>query len=180
LGGYLADVWLGIEGYLTRGATRLICLLGGRGPFAVAERLLFECCGWKVSDERIRRACQAEAKPIAEFRAESPALAEAFNDAAGDVEFQTDAAKVNTTGGWRDMKIGTFARRERGESATPADWEKRDLHTPTTRGAFAAIETIDDFALRRTGWAARLGITDLTTITVLGDGAEWIWNAATD
>ena len=178
LGGYLADAWLGLEGYLTRGATRLVCLLGGRGSFAVAERLLIECCGWEVSDERIRRACQAEATPIAAFRADSPAVAEAFTDAAGEVEFQTDAAKVNTTGGWRDMKIGIFARRERGEPATPAEWDKRDLPAPTTRAAFAAIETIDDFAPRWSEWAARLGIKDPTTITVLGDGAEWIWNAA--
>jgi hypothetical protein len=179
LGGYLADGWLGLEGYLTRGATRLICLLGGRGSFAVAERLLIECCGWKVSDERIRQACQAEAAPISEFRAESAAVAEAFADAAGDIEFQTDAAKVNTTEGWRDMKIGIFARRQRGEPVTPTDWDERDLPAPTTRTAFAAIETIDDFAPRWSEWTARLGINDLTTITVLGDGAEWIWNAAT-
>ena len=104
---------------------------------------------------------------------------EVFAEAAGDVEFQTDAAKVNTTGGWRDMKIGIFARRERGEPATPAEWDDRYLPAPTTRAAFAAIEAIDDFAPRWTEWAARLEIEDLTTITVLGDGAEWIWNAAT-
>jgi hypothetical protein len=177
-GGYLADVWLGLEGYLTRGATRLICLLGGHGSFATAERLLIECCGWTVSDERIRQACQAEAKPIATFRADSSAMTEAFAG-GGDVEFQTDAAKVNTTGGWRDMKIGIFARRERGEPATPADWDKRDLPAPTTRTAFAAIETIDDFAPRWSEWATRLGLEDLSTISVLGDGAEWIWNATT-
>jgi hypothetical protein len=179
LGGCLADAWLGIEGFLTRGATRLVCLLGGRGAFAVAERLLSECCGWTVSDETIRRACQAEATKISEFRAQSPAIAEAFTEAAGDVEFQADAAKVNTTEGWRDMKIGIFARREPGEPATPADWDKRNLPSPTVRVAFAAIETIDDFAPRWSEWATRLGITDLTTISVLGDGAEWIWKAAT-
>jgi hypothetical protein len=179
LGGYFADRILGVEGYLTRQATRLVCLLAGQNSFAVAERLLAECCGWKVSDERIRQACQAEATQIAGFRTESPAVAAAFRDAAGDVEFQTDAAKVNTTGGWRDMKIGIFARRERGEPVTPEDWDQRDLPAPTARVAFAAIETIDDFAPRWGEWAARLGIQDLTTITVLGDGAEWIWNAAT-
>ncbi len=180
LGGYLADTWLGLEGYLTRGAIRLICLLGGQGSFAIAARLLWECCGWKVSDERIRRACQAEATRIAEFRADSPAVTAAFAAAAGDIEFQTDAAKVNTTGGWRDMKIGIFARRERGEPAAPADWDKRDLPAPTTRAAFAAIQTIDDFAPRWSQWAARLGLEDLTRISVLGDGAEGIWNAATE
>ncbi len=106
-------------------------------------------------------------------------MTQVFAEAAGDVEFQTDAAKVNTTEGSRDMKIGIFARRERGEPATPAEWDDRYLPAPTTRAAFAAIETIDDFAPRWKGWAARLEIEDLSTITVLGDGAEWIWNAAT-
>jgi hypothetical protein len=179
LGGYFVDRLLGLEGFLTRQATRLICLLGGRNSFAVAEFLLSECCGWKVSDETIRRACQEESARIVDFQATSPAVPAAFADAAGDVEFQTDAAKVNTTGGLRDMKIGIFARRERGEPATPTEWDKRHLPAPTTRVAFAAIETIDDFAPRWSQWAARLAIEDLTKITVLGDGAEWIWNAAT-
>ena len=153
-------------------------MLGGRHSFADAERLLAECCGWKLSDERIRQACQAEAAPIAAFRADSPAVAAAFAAAAGDIEFQTDAAKVNTSGGWRDMKVGIFARRERGEAATPAEWDGRELPAPTTRAAFAAIQAIDDFAPRWRGWADRLKITDRAAITVLGDGAEWIWNAA--
>ncbi len=147
-GGYSADRVLGLEGFLTRQATRLICLLGGQNSFAVTERLLRECCGWTISDERIRQACQAESPLIAGFRADSPAIAKVFADAPGDVEFQTDAAKVNTTGGWRDMKIGIFARRERGEPSTAADWDKRHLPAPATRVAFAAIETIDDFAPR--------------------------------
>jgi hypothetical protein len=37
LSGYLANRLLGLEGYLTRQARRLICLLGGRHSFAVAE-----------------------------------------------------------------------------------------------------------------------------------------------
>jgi len=152
-------------------------LLGGRHSYADAERLLAECCGWKVSDERIRRACQAEAAPIAAFRADSPAVAAAFAT-AGDIEFQVDAAKVNTTGGWRDMKVGIFARRERGEAATPAEWDERELPAPTARVAFVAIQSIDDFAPRWREWADRLKITDRAAITVLGDGAEWIWNAA--
>ena len=180
LGGYFADRILGISGYLTRQATRLVCLLAGQNSFAITQRLLAECCGWTVSDETIRRACQAEAPVIAQFRADSPAVAAAFAAAPGDVEFQTDAAKVNTTEGWRDMKIGIFARRERGESATSAEWDDRDLPDPTIRVGFAAIEPIDEFAPLWGQWADRLGITDRSTITVLGDGAAWIWNAATE
>jgi len=46
--------------------------------------------------------------------------------------------------------------------------------------AFAAIQTIDDFAPRWGAWATRLGIEDRGAITVLGDGAEWIRNAASE
>jgi hypothetical protein len=55
---------------------------------------------------------------------------------------------------------------------------KRHLPAPATRVAFTAIEAIDDFAPRWSKWAVRLGIEDLSTITVVGDGTEWIWNAA--
>lgn len=178
MGGYAADGILGLDGFLTRQATRLVCLLGGSNSFAASARLLTECCGWTISDERIRQACQAESTKISAFRSESPESARQFAEAAGEIEFQTDAAKVNTTEGWRDMKIGIFARRERGEPSTPADWDERLLPAPTARFAFAAIEGIDDFAPRWGDWATRLGIEDLAAITVLGDGAEWIWNAA--
>jgi hypothetical protein len=146
---------------------------------AIAEPWLVECCGWKVSDERIRRACQAESKRITDFRANSPEVTEVFPEAAGDLEFQTDAAKVNTTGGWRDMKMGIVARRQRGQPATPAPWDQRSLPAPTTPVALAAIEAIDELAPRWKEGADRRKIADRTTITVLGDGAQWIWNAAT-
>ena len=57
LGSYC--VHLRLDGFLTRRATRLV-LAGGQNSFAVAARLLVECCGWKVSDELIRLARPAD------------------------------------------------------------------------------------------------------------------------
>ena len=37
LGGCFVDRFLDLEGYLTRQATRLICLLGGRNSFAITK-----------------------------------------------------------------------------------------------------------------------------------------------
>ena len=179
-GGAHVDGLLGLENFLTRQAARLVCLAGGQYAFAAAERLLEACCGWSVSDETIRHACQAEARPIAAFRATAPTLGAAFAAAAGDIEFQVDATKVHTTEGWRDMKIGIFARRPRGEKATPEQWASRSLPPPTARAAFAAIEGIETFAPQWGPWAARLGITEMAEISVLGDGAAWIWNAASE
>lgn len=70
LGRHPADLPLGLDGYLTTQALRLICLAGGQRSFANAELLLKELCGWHVSDERIRQACHAEADRIAAWRAE--------------------------------------------------------------------------------------------------------------
>ncbi len=72
----------------------------------------------------------------------------AFAEVGGDVEFQLDATTVDTPGGWRDMKHGILARREPGEKATAAEWDRRDLPGPTARVAFAAIKSIDPFAPR--------------------------------
>jgi hypothetical protein len=179
-GGAHVDGLLGLESFLTRQAARLVNLVGGQHAFAAAARLLEACCGWSVSDETIRHACQAEARRITEFRATSPQIGATFAAAVGDVEFQVDAAKVHTTGGWRDMKIGIFARRERGEKATPEQWASRPLPAPTARVAFAAIEAIETFAPPWGQWAERLGITEVAEISVLGDGAAWIWNAASE
>ena len=59
-----------------------------------------------------------------------------FTRAAGAVEFQTDAAKVNTATGWRDIKIGIFAKRPAGQPATPEQFDSRELPQPTARVAF--------------------------------------------
>ncbi len=178
-GGAHVDGLLGLGGFLTRQATRLVCLTGGRVAFAAAAGMLEACCGWTVSDDTIRLACEGQSGPIAAFNA-TPAAGVKFSQAAGELEFQLDGTTVNTTGGWRDMKIGIFARREPGEKATAAEWDSRNLPGPTARVAFAAIEPIKVFGPRIGAWASRLGLTDTAAITTLGDGAAWIWNAAAE
>ena len=54
----------------------------------------------------------------------------------------------------------------------------QELEARVDSATHGQIETIDDFAPRWGEWAVWLGIEDLSTITILGDGAEWIWNAA--
>lgn len=178
-GGAHVDRLLGFDGFLTRQAARLVCLTGGQHAFAPAARLLAACCGWTLSDETIRLACERQAGRIAEFHA-TPAAVAGFSQAVGEVEFQLDATTVNTTGGWRDMKLGIFARRQPGPKATAEQWDSRTLPQPTARVAFAAIEPIERFAPRIGVWAGRLGLTDTAATTTLGDGAAWIWNAVAE
>jgi hypothetical protein len=170
------DARLGFEEYATEYARRLLCRAGSSWSFAPAQDQLREFCGIKVSAELIRRIMQREAVRMEKWQATASAAA-AFVQAEGDIEFETDATKVNTTEGFRDVKIGIYAKRPRGESATPETWATRSLPTPTARFAFAAIEESRTFAERWGTTAEQLGVDRASAaLTVLADGAEWIWN----
>jgi len=179
-GGYAADRRIGLEGGLSRRGRRLICGLGGRGSFAEASASLLESGGWTVSDETIREARQAESKAMAARRADSPRACEDFRAAGGLAEFPSDAAKVNTDTGWRDVKIGIFARRPPGEPATGEDRADRTPPPPSARVAFVGLESSEAFGARWRPWAGRPGLDDPSALGVLGDGAEWIWNQAAE
>ena len=85
-GGAHVDRLLGRDGFLTRQATRLVCLTGSRVGFAAAAAILSVCCGWALSDETIRVACEAQAGRVAEFH-QTPAAVAGFGEATGEVEF---------------------------------------------------------------------------------------------
>jgi hypothetical protein len=152
-------------------------LAGVRQPFAKAEQLLAELCGWELDDDVIRRLTHAAARHATAGRA-GRADAEPFADPARPVEAQIDAGKVNTTGGWRDVKVAVFASRPVGDPATPEQWDARDLPGPRGRTVVAAIEESGAFARRVRAEADRLGVTTAADVTVLADGAEWIWTLA--
>ena len=94
------------------------------------------------------------------------------------MEFQTDGTMVNTWEGWRELRLGVYAKRPRGRPATADAWDTRRLPPPAVRVLFGAIETAERFGPRLRRWAGRLGIRDTSAITVLADGAEWIRNQA--
>ena len=155
----------------------MACLLGVQQSFAKAQRALDEVAGWELDDNTIRRLCHATAARARASR-EERATAEAFAEAAGDLELQIDAGKANTPAGWRDVKVAVFARRERGAPTTAAVWDERDLPAPAVRAVVAAVEEASAFGERCADEAARLELTDPEALSVLGDGAEWVWNLA--
>jgi hypothetical protein len=176
-GDFGADRVLGLDGYVTDAARRMACLLGVQQSFAKAEVALSEVAGWDLDDNTIRQLCHATAADAHAHRDER-ATAAAFADAAGDLELQIDAGKVNTLEGWRDVKVAIFDRRERGEPTTAGEWDERDLPAPAVRSVVAAVEEASAFGPRCAAEAARLGLNDPEQFSVLGDGAEWVWNLA--
>lgn len=175
------DERLGLDGYASSHARRLLCLAGASWSFDTARAHLQTFCGLSVSDEFIRQTTLHEAPKMETWLRSATEVSTAFMQAEGEIEFETDATKVNTREGWRDAKIGIFAKRPRGPSADSSQWNTRTLPKPTARYAFAAIEECQIFAQRWTASAEHLGIDPLSPeLTVLGDGAEWIWNRATE
>ena len=161
----------------------MACLLGVQQSFQKAERALEEVAGWELDDNTIRQLCHATAAQ-AHARRDERATAEAFAtveaEAEGpvDTELHIDAGKVNTLEGWRDVKAAVFARRERGEPTTATEWDERDLPAPAVRSVTAAVEEARAFGERLAEEAQRLGLSVPEALSVLGDGAEWIWNLA--
>jgi hypothetical protein len=143
--GYLADDYLGLGNSLSVGVRRLACLSASGSSFAVATRHLFEYCGLEIHADTVRRHCEKEARAMGIWLDEQEVVAEAFAKAEGEAEFQTDAGKVNTTTGWRDLKVASFGRRPLGASARLEDWKTRQLPKPTVQFLVAAIAPIEKF-----------------------------------
>lgn len=174
-GGYLLDERLGLCGRYSPQARRLICLAAGSWSYDIASARLEELCGLNVSDTTIRELSQQHGAQANAWLREEPLAVKEFREAEGDVEFTTDGTCVNTTEGWREMKVGVFSKRDRGEPATPEEWDTRNLPAPKVRIAFAAIEDCGQFGARWKAWRKRLGLADTSCVSVLADGAKWIW-----
>jgi len=169
------DGRLGIAGFVSPAAQRLLCLAGASWSFDRAAANLKEFCGLAVCDNTIRKVCHDHGGALRRWQRDDPNAAAAFRATEGDVEFQTDGTKVNTTGGWREMRLSVFAKRRRATPAGPGGWQQRDLPPPHVRVVQAAIRPADQLG---PGWwrmAGRLGIPDPGVVTVLADGARWIW-----
>jgi hypothetical protein len=180
-GSFPADRLLGVDGWLTPRALQMACRAGVADPFRKAEVLLGELAGWSVDADTLRRRCHEQAARVTASRADRTGLPEAFAHAAGDRELHIDAGKVNTVEDqWRDVKVAVFACRQRGEPSDGVALDQRDLPQPLLRSVVAAIEGREAFGMRVEAEALRLGVPLSAGLSILADGAEWIWNLAAD
>lgn len=166
---------LGLDGFLSPQATRLACLATASWSFAVAADRLAELAGVTLDDETLRRHVeQAAARLEARRKAAEPA-ATRFAAAPGAVEFLVDGVFVPTRNGWRELKLARFQKRVPGAAAAPEAWARRLLPPPTADVAYGSLEESAAFTAQWRPWAQRLGVTEAKDLTVLADGAEWIW-----
>lgn len=173
------DIWAGVGGRnLSPGARRLLTLAGMTWPFDLAAKRLKELSHLQTSDDTIERVCQEEGRRAQQFMKDAPAPVEAFTAARGQVEFYTDGVQVNTVDGWREMRLSVVAKRPAGQPATPRQWKDRVLPETTARLAIAAIAPAHCIGASWERLSQRLGLEDRADLSVLGDGASWIWDQA--
>lgn len=178
-GAYAADTLLGVEGKrYSKTVQKHCCRLAAETSFASTSEHLHEMLGVDLCPETVRTMVEGRATAMARFQSEDTASEQAFQQAVGEVEFTTDAGKVNTREeGWKDLKIGVICKRQAGAPTTPDHWKKQRLPAATMVLAFAMIATAKEF---RKSWRPRLrrlGVTWMASVQVLADGAAWIWKA---
>ncbi|HLJ93347.1 MAG TPA: hypothetical protein VKU02_09170 [Gemmataceae bacterium] len=178
-GAYAADELLGVEGLRsTQTVPKHWCRLAAETSLASASEPMQEMLGVDLCPETVRTLVEGRGQAMARSQAPDTASAQAFQKAAGEVEFTTDAGKVNTREeGWKDLKIAVFSKRQAGEPTTPGQGKKQRLPAATMVLAFAMIATAKEF---RKGWRPRLrrlGVTCLANVQALADGAGWIGKA---
>jgi hypothetical protein len=173
------DLWSGLgAGMTTPAARRMLALAGMSFSFDTAAERLAELCLLKVSNDTIRRVSEEEGKAAAEFMVTSDVPAKVLARGRGDTEFYTDGVSVNTTKGWRDLRVNVFDKREAGEPATPENWADRVLPPPNVRIAWASMAACEQQGLAWKSQSEKLGVTDEQHLSVLADGAKWIWDQA--
>ena len=173
------DDWAGLDAIqVTPHARKVIVTVSTAWSFDRASKKLKDICHMNVSDDTVERICQHEGGRARQWLRGEEATVRAFTQAPGAPEFYSDGLKVNTTGGWREMRLNLLQKREPARPATPAQWKDRVL--PQARARLASCAIADS---RLTGalwkqWSKRMGLGDSAELSVIADGAPWIWEQA--
>ena len=171
------DAWAGLgDDHLSAHTRRLSVLAGSSWSFDVASARLWDFCRLRISADVVRRVTDAAGRRAQRWQARAPASGQAFRAVGGQVEFYTDGTCVNTRQGWREMRVSVFAKRPPGPPAAPEEWRTRTLPKPTARVAFAGLRPAAECGPQWAARARQLGLDpQRQPISVLADGAKWIW-----
>ena len=175
------DRWAGLgdDGHqVTEQARKVVVAVGAAWSFDRASVKLKEVCNITVSDDTIERVCQSEGERVRQWLNRAVEPVASFVAQPGRPEFYSDGLKINTTGGWRELRLNLLQKREPATPCDPAGWKNRVLPEATIRLATCAIA---DSRLVGAMWknqSGRMGLADSRDLSVLADGAPWIWEQA--
>jgi hypothetical protein len=173
------DDWAGIGPRgVSEHARRVIVLAGSTWSFEQAASKLSELCRLKTSNDTVRALCDEEGKSAERWLRKNPASAEKLAAAPGQYEFSSDGTSVNTVDGWREVRLSVLSRRESASPATPRQWDDRVLPEPTARLAWCQIAGCEKVGARWTRMFDHVGVGEPDALSVIADGAKWIWEQA--
>lgn len=173
------DVWAGVgQRQLTEHARKMVTIVGTAFSFETAAARLGDLCQIQLSNDTVRRVCDEEGERARKWLNESSAPADAIRRASGHHEFYSDGTSVNTTQGWREMRLSVVARREAGSPAKSGDWSHRVLPEPSAKLAICAIADCRRVGASWRRLSDRVGLNNGENLSVIADGAKWIWDQA--
>jgi hypothetical protein len=173
------DAWAGVGSIqVTPHARKVIATVSCAWSFDRASAKLKDICHISVSDDTIERVCQHEGEEARKWLRADPKTVEAFAKAAGEPEFYSDGLKVNTRGGWREMRVNLLQKRERAAPVGPEQWNDRVLPEAGVRLASCAIADCRLTGAMWRQWSERMGLENSSELSVIADGAAWIWEQA--
>ena len=131
-----------------------------------------------VSDDTIERVCQHEGEQVRQWLRGHEQTVRAFEKAPGEAEMYSDGLKVNTTQGWREMRLNLLQKRERAAAASPEQWRDRVLPEASVRLASCAIADSRLVGAMWQRWSEQMGLENSRQLSMIADGAAWIWEQA--
>jgi hypothetical protein len=156
----------------------MIVLAGSRSSFDEASENLAELSQIQISNDVVRGICDEEGKAAQKWMNQSPEPQKTFAAAKGVVEFSTDGIKINTVDGWREMRLSVMSKRTPALPATAQQWNDRPLEAPNARIALCAIAPCGHIGASWERLCKILGLPKDQTLSVIADGAKWIWDQA--
>lgn len=173
------DAWAGIgPRMVSEHARRVLAVAGSSWSFDQASKKLLELCRIKVSNDTIRAVCDEEGERAGRWVRSDDAPAKALAKAPGEWEFSTDGVKVNTVKGWAEMRLSVLNRRESASPAEPHEWDRRVLPEPAARVAWCQVANSRLVGARWAAMLRHLGVAPEARLSVIADGARWIWEQA--
>jgi hypothetical protein len=173
------DDWAGMDSIqVTPHARKVIVTVSTAWSFDRASVKLKEICQMHVSDDTIERVCQHEGAQARQWLRGTAATVESFGKVSGEPEFYSDGLKVNTRGGWREMRLNLLQKRERGAPAEPSQWNDRVLPEAGVRLVSCCIADARLTGAMWKHWSVKMGLEESSDLSVIADGAPWIWEQA--
>ena len=191
------DAELGVAGAsMSPGLAAMNDLAAAAGPFAGAARLLRELAGIRLDARRVERAAEASGTALAAAGRERAALTAARKlvplppsplpdklyaviDGTGVPMTARETAGRQGKGEdgrarTREVKLGVFFTQDK------LDEDGYPVRDKATTSIIATFEPAAAFGSLVKAEGIRRGADHVRQLTVLGDGAAWIWGIATD